>query len=78
MTIPTKIVELAKQAGFVFWSDETWGPGPSNIDWNCDYSTEFNTFVQLLINECSHVANNRYEKGFAPVGNYIKDYFATK
>ena len=71
-----KIQKLAEQAGFVFWGDERWGPGPGNIDWSCDYSVEFNVFVGLLIQECSQVANDRYEKGFAPVGNCITDHFA--
>ena len=73
-----KIQRLAEQAGFVFWGDERWGPGPGNIDWSCDYSAEFNTFVGLLIQECSQVANDRYEKGFAPVGNCVKDHFANE
>ena len=73
-----KIQKLAEQAGFLFWGDELWGPGPGNIDWSCDYSVEFNTFVGLLVQECSQVANDRYEKGFAPVGNYIKDHFANE
>ena len=73
-----KIQKLANQAGFVFWSDEPYGPGPGNIDWGCDYSEEFKVFVGLLIQECSQVANDRYDKGFAPVGNYIKDHFANE
>jgi hypothetical protein len=47
-----RIKALAEQAGFIFWKDESWGPGPDNIDWSCDYQIEFNTFVQSLIKEC--------------------------
>jgi hypothetical protein len=40
--------ELAEQAGFVFWGEEEWGPGPGNIDWSCDYNDEFERFAELV------------------------------
>ena len=73
-----KIKALAEQAGFVFWNDESWGPGSGNIDWSCDYQREFNTFVQSLVNECAKVANDNFDKGFCPVGQYIKEEFGVK
>jgi hypothetical protein len=73
-----RIKALAKQAGFIFWKDESWGPGPDNIDWSCDYQIEFNTFVQSLIKECAKVANNNFDKGFCPVGQHIKEEFSVK
>ena len=45
------MIELAKQAGFVFWNNESHGPGPNNIDWSCDYSNEFDKYSKLLIEE---------------------------
>ncbi len=45
------MIELAKQAGFVFWSNEAHGPGPNNIDWSCDYSNEFDKYSKLLIEQ---------------------------
>ena len=45
------MIELAKQAGFVFWSDEPHGPGPNNIDWSCDYSNEFDRYSKLLVEQ---------------------------
>lgn len=68
-----KIKQLAQQAGFVFWGNESYGPGPNHIDWGCDYDEEFNTFVKLLVNECAKIANDNYDRGFCPVGNFIKD-----
>ena len=45
------IIELAKQAGFVFWENEPNGPGPNNIDWSCDYSNELDKYSKLLVEQ---------------------------
>lgn len=45
------MIELAKQAGFVFWQNEPHCPGPNKIDWSCDYSNEFDKYSKLLIEE---------------------------
>lgn len=37
------MIELAKQAGFVFWEER------NSIDWSCDYSNEFDRYSKLLI-----------------------------
>ena len=37
------MIELAKQAGFVFWEEK------DSIDWSCDYSNEFDRYSKLLI-----------------------------
>jgi len=29
-----RILELLKEAGFVFWQNEPWGPGPGRVDWS--------------------------------------------
>lgn len=71
----SQIEQLAKKAGFIFWKDESYGPGPHHIDWGCDYHEEFDTFVKLLIDECAKVANNKYDQGRCPVGNFIKEHF---
>lgn len=44
--------ELARQAGFAFWKDESWGPGPDKIDWSGDYEKELEQFVELIVAEC--------------------------
>lgn len=46
-----KMIELARQAGFLFWQDEPHGPGSNKIDWSCDYSNEFDKYSKLLIKE---------------------------
>ena len=35
-----KFLDLAKEAGFVVWGKEDWGPGPEYVDWSCDYDKE--------------------------------------
>lgn len=65
------IKELAEEAGFVFWGDEKWGPGPGLIDWSCDYKNEFDKFTDLFTDKAislCHVetdASNlsEYDKG---------------
>ena len=48
-----KTMELAKQAGFVFWEDESWGPGSEYIDWSTDYDKELEKLVELVVQECA-------------------------
>jgi hypothetical protein len=66
-----KIRELAEKAGFCFWEDESWGPGEPGIDWSCDYTKEFESFVNLLLDEVLSVVepkskemtNSPYDNG---------------
>lgn len=53
MKLKKQTRKLAKKAGFVFWSDESWGPGPTQIDWSCNYDKELETLVALVAEECA-------------------------
>ena len=44
----TIVKDMAKEAGFVLWKDEAWGPGKGNIDWSSNYDVEFQKFVVIL------------------------------
>jgi hypothetical protein len=44
----TIVKDMAKEAGFVFWKDEEWGPGKDRIDWSSNYDEEFQRFVVIL------------------------------
>ena len=44
--------EFAEQAGFVFWSNESWKPKDATIDWSSDYDQELDTFYRLVVNKC--------------------------
>ena len=46
-----KTKKLAKQAGFVFWKNESWGPGKGKIDWSGDYDKEFKVYTKLVVEE---------------------------
>lgn len=46
-----RFMKLAKQAGFCFWEDEHYGPGPGNIDWSSDYTVELEKFAEALIRD---------------------------
>jgi hypothetical protein len=78
-----RIKALAEQSGFIFWKDESWGPGPGNIDWGCDYSIEFNDFIKLLIKECARIGELK-EQGCSEydpnssVGWYMHQHFGIK
>lgn len=48
-----KTIELAKEAGFVFWEDEDWGPGSEYIDWGTEYDKELDKLVELVVRECA-------------------------
>ena len=47
------IKKLAKEAGFVFWKKEPWGPGQDHIDWSSNYDKELVKFAELLRKEYS-------------------------
>lgn len=47
----SKMIDLAKRAGFVFWQDDGYSAGVDTIDWSCDYSNEFDRYSKMLIEE---------------------------
>ena len=46
------IWELAKEAGFVFWEDESWNYDDAIIDWSSNYDTELLTFARMIEEKC--------------------------
>ena len=40
--------QLLEESGFVFWQNETCGPGPGYIDWSCNYDLEIEEFLRLF------------------------------
>ena len=53
-----KIAKLAKKSGFVFWKNESWGPGKGKIDWSVDYEQELKTYTKLVVEETLNWVNN--------------------
>jgi hypothetical protein len=44
-----KFKALALECGFLFWENESHGPGAGNIDWSCDYTKEFEQYSRELV-----------------------------
>ena len=66
---------LAEKAGFVFWGSEEWKPEGIVIDWSCDYSKEFDTFVELIVSECAEIADKAEPY---KTSDLIKQHFGVK
>jgi hypothetical protein len=47
-----RFLELAEQAGFIFWADESWRPKGDTIDWSSNYDEELAKFAELIVREC--------------------------
>lgn len=47
----SKIHDLAKQAGFCFWTSEKHKPQGATIDWSCAYDKELEKFYNLAIED---------------------------
>lgn len=51
MVINKKLTELAADAGFIFWENEEWGPGPGNIDWSSEYDQQLQGLYDRMLEE---------------------------
>ena len=51
MTLNKKLQELARDAGFIFWTDEPYGPGPENIDWASEYDQQLQGLYDRMLEE---------------------------
>jgi len=73
-----RIKELAKQAGLkqTKWADEETDREPVRI-WQESLNNpgSLAVFAELIIRECAEVADNNYDRGFCPVGGFIKAHF---
>ena len=49
--INKKLQELAADAGFAFWENEAWGPGPGNIDWSSEYDQQLQCLYDIMLEE---------------------------
>lgn len=47
-----RIEELAQEAGFCFWTDESWKPEGATIDWSSNYDDQLQRFAELVVTEC--------------------------
>lgn len=47
-----RIKQLAEQAGFISWEDESWKPQDAVFDWGTTYDAELEKFAELIVQEC--------------------------
>ena len=83
-----RVKELAEQAGFVMWADESWKPEGQAVDWSSEYDAELEKFAELIVRECSDLClqNETYDGIFNPMeyrkGNHfyaiIKNHFGVE
>ena len=70
-----KFLQLAKQAGFVIWSDEDWKPKGAVIDWSSDYDEDLEKFAELIVSEC---AKRSAELGQSEIGLGLLKHFGVE
>jgi hypothetical protein len=58
----SQIKQLAEQAGFVLWKNESWNPGDT-VDWSCRYDDELKKFAELIVQECTTVIEKNLFQG---------------
>jgi hypothetical protein len=54
-----KTKQIAEQAGFMLWRDESWNPGDV-IDWSARYDDELQRFADLMVTEAIGVLQKRF------------------
>ena len=54
--------ELAEQAGFVMWADESWKPEGQRVDWSSDYDNELAKFAELIVRECEQYVAKHWDE----------------
>ena len=66
-------LKLLKQAGFVFWEDESWGPGSDYIDWGSDYDQEVKRLISMTIDQCAKIVDHIDVQGGGSLGDLIRE-----
>ena len=66
-----RIKELAEQAGFVLWKDESYNSGDV-IDWSSSYDNELKKFAELIVAECTKIlADNNEFRGCVIISKHF-------
>ena len=66
--------QLAEQAGFVLWKDDSGNPGDI-IDWSSSYDNELKKFAELIVKECM---SDLYLHGYDDARAQIKQHFGVE
>ena len=73
--INKKLQELAFDAGFAFWEDEAWGPGPGNIDWSSEYDEQLQGLYDRMLEDVLKTIDESFIK--STITTFDKDYLST-
>lgn len=74
-----RIEKLARLAGGKSTYGTLSGPiVPPPPGWFDHTTVNLEKFAELLIKECAKVANDNFDKGFCPVGEFITEHFGVK
>jgi hypothetical protein len=69
-----KTKQLADQAGFMLWDNESWNPGDV-VDWSARYDNELQRFADLIVLECIDYCGENLSK---TVGGALKIHFGVE
>jgi hypothetical protein len=78
-----KIKQLAEEAGFVLWADETWNPGET-IDWASNYDEEIVKYTELVVRASlvdfyrRYLDTNSNEDITSQIDRYLKEHYGIK
>ena len=71
-----RIKELAIKSGFKKYKNDDGLYSPYIEGYDID--DELEEFAKSIIQECAKVADDNFNKGFCPVGDYIKQHFGVE
>jgi hypothetical protein len=76
-----RIKELMRESGVktLFPGDPGAGwQGPKGVSAGLSDTEKLEKFAELIVKECAKVANDNFDKGFCPVGDFIKEHFGVE
>ncbi len=54
-----RIKQLAEEAGFILWEDESWKPEGAIIDWSSNYDDVLDRYTELIVQECMDICKKQ-------------------
>jgi hypothetical protein len=74
-----RIKQLAEEAGFILWEDESWKPEGAFIDWSSNYDDVLDRYTELIVKECAGVGYDAsYYECALNVSNKIRKHFGVE
>lgn len=72
--------QIAQEAGFIFWGNESWKPEGAVIDWGSVYDEELRKFCELTVRRCIEICEKGSETQATSAGAalLIKQHFGLK